>query len=82
MMITDEMIEQYCKRMNYKLISIERISFRYQKSDGSEAALLKAAAAHNQKFKSDACNCISGIPQTTGGCPMHGCKLPKQSSTA
>jgi len=45
MKITDEMIKQYCQRMGYKLLSIEKISFRYQKPDGSEAALLKAAAA-------------------------------------
>jgi len=53
MKITDEMIKQYCQRMGYKLLSIEKISFRYQKPDGSEAALLKAAAAHNQSLNSD-----------------------------
>jgi len=37
---------------------------------------------NNQSFKSAACNCFSGVPQTTGGCPVHGCKLSKLSRTA
>ena len=43
--ITDNQIRAYCVKMGYKLLSIDRISFRYIKPDGSEAALLKAAAA-------------------------------------
>ena len=35
--------------MNYKLISIDKISFRYKKPDGTEAALLKAAACYKPK---------------------------------
>lgn len=44
--VSDEKIKEYCRRMNYKLISIDKIAFRYEKPDGSEAALLKAAACH------------------------------------
>jgi len=42
--VPDEMIIEYCKKMNYTLISIDKIAFRYFKPDSSEAALLKAAA--------------------------------------
>lgn len=47
MQTTDDQIKEYCKRMNYKLISIGVISFSYIEPDGSMSALLKAAT-HNQ----------------------------------
>ena len=43
--ITDDMIKKYCEHINYKLESICKISFTYEKPDGSRHALLKAAAA-------------------------------------
>jgi len=46
MKVKDETIKKYCQRMNYKLISIGKIAFRYEKPDGSEAALLKSAACY------------------------------------
>ena len=49
MEITDEMVARYCKKMGYTLLSIDKIAFRYIKPDGSEAALLKGAAAYIPK---------------------------------
>jgi len=49
MKITDEQIQEYCKRMDYKLIRIGKIAFSYTKPDGSFAALLKAAAGHKNR---------------------------------
>ena len=43
--ITDDQIKEYCKLMNYKMISIDRISFEYERPNGERAALLKAAAS-------------------------------------
>ncbi len=45
--VTDETIKKYCDRMNYKLVSIGKIAFRYIKPDGPEAALLKAGACYD-----------------------------------
>lgn len=47
MKITDEMIRNYCKHMNYKLDDIGKIAFSYTQPDGLRAALLKVAAAPN-----------------------------------
>lgn len=75
MKITDEMIVQYCKSMGYGLIKIGRIAFEYRKPDGSESALLKAAAAPNKSFHSDAeidadCDCFEkSCIDCEGDCP-------------
>lgn len=45
MKITDEMIREYYKLMNYKLVKIGKIAFEYTKLNGEKAALLKAAAS-------------------------------------
>ena len=42
--VTDETIKKYCKKMNYDLLKIRKRSFFYQRADGQQSALLKAAA--------------------------------------
>lgn len=44
MKVTDEKIKEYCGRMNYKLLDIGKIAFAYEKPNGEQCALLKAAA--------------------------------------
>lgn len=57
MEITDKMVKSYCERMGYELLEIGNMAFSYIKPNGEKSALLKAAAAHNNRIHVDRANC-------------------------
>lgn len=45
--VTDEMIEDYCRRMNYTLKSIGSIAFSYRRKDDERIHILLKSAAYD-----------------------------------